>query len=69
MASKARKYWREGLQILHGKGMVEGMSNSSLDFNFCENCVYGKKNWVGFPSGGKRAKHILEFVHVMCLDL
>ena len=25
----------KGLQILHGKGMVEGMSNSSLDFDFC----------------------------------
>eukprot|EP00253_Pinus_taeda_P016177 PITA_16177 len=24
--------------------MVEGMSNSSLDFDFCENCVYGKHN-------------------------
>jgi len=32
----------KGLQILHGKGMVEGMSNSSLDFYFYENCVYGK---------------------------
>ena len=30
------------LRILHGNGMVEGMSNSSLDFNFCEHCVYGK---------------------------
>eukprot|EP00253_Pinus_taeda_P034023 PITA_34023 len=34
----------KGLRILHGKGMVEGMSNSSLDFDFCENCVYGKQN-------------------------
>jgi len=32
----------KALQILHGKGVVEGMSNSSLDFDFCENCVYGK---------------------------
>eukprot|EP00253_Pinus_taeda_P026535 PITA_26535 len=32
----------KGLQRLHGKGMVEGMSNSSLDFDFFENCVYGK---------------------------
>ena len=37
--------------------MVEGMSNSSLDFDFCENCVYGKQNQVSFPSNGKRAKH------------
>eukprot|EP00253_Pinus_taeda_P013152 PITA_13152 len=34
----------KGLRILHGKGMVEFMSNSSLDFYFCENCVYGKQN-------------------------
>ena len=43
--------------------MVEGMSNFSLDFDFCENCVYGKQNQVSFPSGGKRAKQILELVH------
>jgi len=53
----------KGLRILHGKGMVEGMNNSSLDFDFCENCVYGKQNRVSFPSGGKRTKHILELVH------
>ena len=34
----------KGLQILHGNGMVEGMYNSYLDFDFCEHCVYGKKN-------------------------
>ena len=43
--------------------MVEGMSNFSLDFDLCEHCVYGKKNRVSFPSGAKRAKHILELVH------
>eukprot|EP00253_Pinus_taeda_P030795 PITA_30795 len=30
----------KGLRILHGKGMVEGMSNTSLDFDFCENCIW-----------------------------
>jgi len=30
----------KGLQILHGKDMVEGMSNSSLDFHSCENYVW-----------------------------
>ena len=25
----------KGLQILHDNGMVEGMSNCSLDFDFC----------------------------------
>eukprot|EP00253_Pinus_taeda_P015604 PITA_15604 len=37
-------FGEKGLQILHGKGMEEGMSNSSLDFDFYEICVYGKKN-------------------------
>eukprot|EP00253_Pinus_taeda_P004068 PITA_04068 len=32
----------KGLRILHGNGMVEGMSNISMDFDFCENYVYGK---------------------------
>jgi 5'-3' exoribonuclease 2 len=53
----------KGLRILHGKGMVEGMSKSSLDFDFCENCVYGKQNRVSFPFGSKKAKQILELVH------
>ena len=39
------------------------MSNSSLDFDFCENFVYWKQNRVSSPSGGKREKHILELVH------
>ena len=53
----------KGLHILHGNGMVEGMSNSSMDFYFCEHCVYGKKNRVSFPSGAKRANILLELVH------
>jgi len=43
--------------------MVEGMSNFSLDFDFFENCVYGKHNRLSFPSHAKRAKQILELVH------
>jgi hypothetical protein len=33
---------QKGLRLLHGKGMVEGMSKLYLDFDFNENCVYGK---------------------------
>ena len=43
--------------------MVEDMSNSSLDSDFCEHCVYGKQNRVIFPSGAKRVNTILELVH------
>ena len=39
---RLRNIGEKGLQILHGNGMVEGMYNFSLDFEFCEHCVYGK---------------------------
>jgi hypothetical protein len=42
--------------------MVEGMSNFSLDFDFCEHCLYGKQNWVRFPSGATRKEGILQLV-------
>jgi hypothetical protein len=45
----------KGLRTLHGKGMVEGMSNYTLDFDFCEHCIYGKHNRVRFPFGATRA--------------
>ena len=50
------------LRILHGNGMVEGMSNFYLDFNLSEHCVYGKQNRVRFPSSAKRENKILELV-------
>jgi hypothetical protein len=53
----------KGLQLLHDKGMVEGMSNFSLDFYLCEHCVYGKQNRVTFPSSATRAEGILQLVH------
>jgi hypothetical protein len=53
----------KGLQLLHSKGMVEGMSNFSLDFDFSEHCVYGKQNRVRFPSGAMREEGILQLVH------
>jgi hypothetical protein len=53
----------KGLRLLHGKGMVEGMSNFSLDFDFCEHFLYGKYNRVRFPSGAMRVEGILQLVH------
>ena len=58
----------KGLRILHRNGMVEGMYNCSLDFDFCEHYVYGKQNRASFPSSAKRANKILEII-VSCLDL
>jgi hypothetical protein len=53
----------KGLRTLHGKGMVEGMPNCTLDFDLCEHCIYGKQNQVRFPSSATRAKGILELIH------
>jgi hypothetical protein len=39
------------------------MSNFSLDFDFCEHFIYGKKNRVRFPSGATRVEGILHFLH------
>jgi hypothetical protein len=53
----------KGLRTLHGKGMVEGMSNCTLDFDFCEHCIYGKQNRVRFPSSATREKGIFDLIH------
>jgi hypothetical protein len=54
----------KGIRLLHGKGMVnEGMSNFSLDFYFCEHCVYVKYNHVRFPYDAMRVEGILKLVH------
>jgi hypothetical protein len=53
----------KGLRTLHGKDMVEGMSNFILDFDFCEHCIYSKQNRVRFQSGATREKGILELIH------
>ena len=43
--------------------MVQVMSNCKLDFNFYENCLYGKQNWLKLPYGASREKGILDLIH------
>jgi len=50
----------KGIQLLHGKGMVGGISNFSMDFDFFEHFLYGKQNRVIFPSGAMREERILQ---------
>jgi hypothetical protein len=33
----------KGFRLLQSKGMVEGISNCSLDFDFCEHCYMGSR--------------------------
>jgi hypothetical protein len=60
---RSRHIGEKGLRTLHGKGMVESMSNCTLDFDFCEHFIYGKRNRVRFPSHATRAKGISELIH------
>ena len=53
----------KGLRALQGKGMVEGMTDCTLDSDFYEHFIYGKQNRVRFSSGATRAKGILELIH------
>jgi hypothetical protein len=53
----------KGLRLLHGNGIIEGISNFSLDFDLCEHCVYGKHNRVRFPSNAMREEGTLQLVH------
>ena len=52
----------KGLRALQGKGMVEGMTDCTIDFDLCEHFIYGNQNQVIFASGATRAKGILELI-------
>jgi hypothetical protein len=60
---RLRHIEEKGLRVLHGKGMVEHISNYSMGFYLCEHYIYGKQNQVTFPSGARRVDGILQLVH------
>jgi hypothetical protein len=47
------------LRSMQRKGMVEGFPKCGLEFDFCENCIYGKQSRVRFPSRETKANGIL----------
>ena len=47
---------------MHKKGMVEDFPECDSEADFCEQCIYGKKNRERFPSGATRENRILELV-------
>ena len=49
----------KAIQALKGKGMVEGVTDCTLDFDSYEHFRYGKQDRVRFASGATRAKGIL----------
>lgn len=46
----------KGIRAMHSKGMVKGLPDCSSEFDFCKHCIYGKQNFVRFPSKATRAK-------------
>ena len=48
---------------MKSKGMIEGISNCSLDFEFYKDCVYGKQNQIKFSTSATRANGILQLIH------
>ena len=54
---------QKGLLVIKSKGMIEGISNCSLDFEFYKDCVYGKQNRVKFSTSTTRANGILQLIH------
>ena len=48
---RLRHIEEKGLWVLYGKGMVEGMYNFSLDFDFYKHFLYGKHNHVSLSYG------------------
>ena len=52
-----------GLQVLHDNGMVEGMSNFSLDFDLCEHCLYEKLNQGRLFFCSTRSERVLQLLH------
>jgi hypothetical protein len=43
--------------------MVVSLSNCTLDFDFYQQCTYGRRNRVIFPSCDTRSKGSLELIH------
>ena len=60
---RMRHIEEKGLRALQGKGMVEGMTDCTLDFDLCEHCIHQKQNQARFASGATRAKGILDLIH------
>ncbi|GLJ29753.1 hypothetical protein SUGI_0587340 [Cryptomeria japonica] len=53
----------KGLRTLKNKNLVEGLNDCNLDFDFCEHCIYGKKNRVQFYSSSHKTYGVLDLIH------
>lgn len=53
----------KGLHTLYIKGMVEGILYFSMVFDLYKYCIYGKHNYVSFPSDTTRSKGVLNLIH------
>lgn len=45
------------------RNLLDSFSYSNESFDFCEHCVFGKKNRRYFPSGSTKSKNKFELIH------
>lgn len=55
---KIEEISEKGLRALQSKGIGRGFTICSMDFNFYEHCVSGKRNWVNFSTSTTRVNRI-----------
>ena len=53
----------KGLHALKNKNMVDGLNDYSLEFDFCEHCIYGKQNHVQFYYSSHKSSRLLDLIH------
>eukprot|EP01018_Ginkgo_biloba_P007445 Gb_23450 [translate_table: standard] len=53
----------KGLRALKNKNLIEGLTDCTLDFDFCEHCIYRKQNRVQFYSSSHKSFGLLDLIH------
>jgi hypothetical protein len=54
---------RRAYGSLKNKNLVDGLNDCSLEFDFCEHCIYGKQNHVQFYSSSHKSSGLLDLIH------
>jgi hypothetical protein len=42
---------------------VDGLNDCALEFDFCEQCIYGKQNYVQFNSSFQKYYGLLDLIY------
>jgi hypothetical protein len=53
----------KGLKTLKNKNLVEGLEDCNFEFEFCEQCIYGKQHRVSFYDSPHKSFGLLAYIH------